>query len=119
MINPFKKWKPKGKIYSFRCTQCGDAFISSHNLDAPLCGNCIQKIKSLDSTVDNEKKCSECGNAGVIYGKDRCYSCYFSFKKNKWFFDPWRDSWFALYSNNKDKLIYVLDCTFPFHVKRQ
>jgi formylmethanofuran dehydrogenase subunit E len=83
MINPFKKWKPKGKIYSFRCSQCGDAFISSHNLDAPLCGTCIQKIKSLDATVDNEKKCSECGNLGVIYGKDRCYSCYFNFNKNK------------------------------------
>jgi len=69
MINPFKKWKPKGKIYSFRCSQCGDAFISSHSLDAPLCGTCIQKIKSLDATVDNEKKCSECGNLGVIYGK--------------------------------------------------
>jgi len=48
-----------------------------------LCDKCIQKIKSLDSTVDNEKKCSECGNSGVIYGKDRCHSCYFSFKKNK------------------------------------
>ena len=81
--NPFRKWKPRGKIYSFRCSQCGDVFISSHNLDAPLCDKCIQKIKSLDSTVDNEKKCSECGNSGVIYGKDRCHSCYFSFKKNK------------------------------------
>jgi predicted RNA-binding Zn-ribbon protein involved in translation (DUF1610 family) len=86
MINPFKKWKPKGKIYSFRCSQCGDAFISSHNLDAPLCGTCIQKIKSLDSTVDNDKKCSECGNVGVIYGKDRCHSCYFNFKKDNWLF---------------------------------
>lgn len=81
--NPFRKWKPKGKIYSFKCTQCGDVFISSHNLEAPLCNKCIQKIKSLDSTVDNEKKCSECGNLGVIYGKDRCHSCYFSFKKTK------------------------------------
>ncbi|MBA2267933.1 MAG: hypothetical protein M3Q77_09395 [Thermoproteota archaeon] len=80
--NPFKKWKPRGKIYSFRCSQCGDVFISSHNLDAPLCDKCIQKIKSLDSTVDNEKECSECGKAGVIYGKDRCHSCYFSFKRN-------------------------------------
>jgi hypothetical protein len=52
-------------------------------LDAPLCGTCIQKIKSLDATVDNEKKCSECGNLGVIYGKDRCYSCYFNFNRNK------------------------------------
>lgn len=79
--NPFRKWKPKGKMYSFRCSQCGDVFLSSHNLDAPLCTKCIQKIKSLDSTVDNEKKCSECGRIGVIYGKDRCHSCYFSFKK--------------------------------------
>lgn len=81
--SPFRKWKPRGKIYSYRCSQCGDVFISSHNLDAPLCDKCIQKIKSLDSTVDNEKKCSECGQFGVIYGKDRCHSCYFSFKKTK------------------------------------
>lgn len=81
--NPFRKWKPKGKMYSFRCSQCGDVFLSSHNLDAPLCNRCIQKIKSLDSTIDNEKKCSECGRIGVIYGKDRCHSCYFSFKKTR------------------------------------
>ena len=63
-MNIFKRWKPKGKMYSLRCFQCGFAFLSSFNLDAPICGKCIQKAKSLDSTIDNEKICTKCGNRG-------------------------------------------------------
>ena len=82
-MNIFKRWKPKGKMYSFRCFQCGSAFLSSFNLDAPICGKRIQKAKSLDSTIDYEKMCLKCGNRGVIYGKEMCYSCYFGFQKNQ------------------------------------
>jgi hypothetical protein len=81
MINIFRGWKPKGKIYSLRCNQCGVGFISSFNLEAPICGKCLQKAKSLDSTIDNEKTCSKCGNIGVIHGKTMCHSCYFGFQK--------------------------------------
>ena len=63
-MNIFKRWKPKGKMYSLRCFQCGSAFLSSFNLDAPICGKCIQKAKSLDSSIDNEKICTKCGNRG-------------------------------------------------------
>ena len=82
-MNIFKRWKPKGKMYSLRCFQCGSAFLSSFNLDAPICGKCIQKAKSLDSTIDNEKICTKCGNSGVIYGKEMCYRCYFGFEKKE------------------------------------
>jgi ribosomal protein L37E len=81
MINIFRRWKPKGRMYSLRCNQCGAGFISSFNLEAPICGKCMQKVKSLDSTIDNEKVCSKCGNGGVIYGKAMCHSCYFGFQK--------------------------------------
>jgi hypothetical protein len=70
-------------MYSLRCNQCGQGFLSSYQLDAPICGNCIQKAKSLDSTIEHEKKCAGCGNHGVIYGKEYCYSCYFGFGKGK------------------------------------
>src|SRR5437763_1554214 len=56
MFNKFKRWKPKGKMYSLRCFQCGSGFLSSFNLEAPICGKCIQKAKSLDSTVDDQIK---------------------------------------------------------------
>jgi hypothetical protein len=82
-MNIFRRWKPKGKMYSFRCFQCGSAFLSSFNLEAPICGKCIQKAKSLDSTIDNEKLCTKCGNRGVIYGKEMCYCCYFGFEKKE------------------------------------
>ena len=82
-VGLFNRWKPKGKMYSLKCTQCGAGFLSSYNLDAPICGKCLQKAKSLDSTVDHDKVCSNCGNAGVIYGKDMCHSCYFGFKKKE------------------------------------
>jgi ribosomal protein L37E len=82
-VNIFKQWKPKGKMYSFRCFQCGSPFLSSFNLEAPICGNCIQKAKSLDSTIDYEKSCSKCGTKGVIYRKEMCHSCYFGFETNK------------------------------------
>jgi hypothetical protein len=55
MINIFKSWKPKGNMYSLRCFQCGDGFLSSFKLEAPICGKCMQKAKSLDSTVEYEK----------------------------------------------------------------
>jgi hypothetical protein len=81
MVNLFKRWKPKGKMYSLRCSQCGSGFLCSFNLDAPICGKCLQKAKSLDSTIDHEKKCIKCGRTGVIYGKQHCYACYFGFEK--------------------------------------
>jgi hypothetical protein len=56
MISIFsRRWKPKGKMYSLRCNQCGAGFLSSFNLEAPICGKCMQKAKSLDSTVEYEK----------------------------------------------------------------
>ena len=83
MINMFRRWKPKGKMYSLRCFQCGDGFISSFNLEAPICGKCMQTAKSLDSTVDYEKLCSKCGKGGVVYGKAMCHSCYFGFEREQ------------------------------------
>jgi ribosomal protein L37E len=80
MISIFRSWKPKGKMYSLRCNQCGSGFLSSFNLEAPICGKCIQKVKSLDST---EKICSKCGSRGVVYGKEMCHSCYFGFEKKE------------------------------------
>ena len=77
----FNRWKPKGKMYSLKCTQCGDGFLSSYALEAPICGTCLQKAKSLDSTIEHDKKCENCGNPGVIYGKTLCHSCYFGFGK--------------------------------------
>jgi hypothetical protein len=74
-------WKPKGKMYSLKCNQCGEGFLSSYALEAPICGKCLQKAKSLDSTIEHEKNCTKCGSAGVIYGKEYCYSCYFNFGK--------------------------------------
>lgn len=74
-------WKPKGKMYSLKCNQCGEGFLSSYALEAPICGKCLQKAKSLDSTIEHEKHCAKCGSAGVIYGKEYCYSCYFNFGK--------------------------------------
>ncbi|HKU49934.1 MAG TPA: hypothetical protein VJP79_08290 [Nitrososphaera sp.] len=79
----FNRWKPKGKMYSLKCTQCGQGFLSSYNLEAPICGKCLQKAKSLDSTIDHDKACENCGNPGVIYGKTLCHSCYFGFKKKE------------------------------------
>jgi hypothetical protein len=70
-------------MYSLKCTQCGAGFLSSYNLEAAICGKCLQKAKSLDSTIDHEKVCSKCGAQGVIYGKEYCYSCYFGFQKKE------------------------------------
>ncbi|MDW0143142.1 MAG: hypothetical protein WA390_06945, partial [Nitrososphaeraceae archaeon] len=67
----FKKWRPKGKMYSLRCNQCGKGFLSSYALEAPVCGKCMQKIKSSDSTIDYDKKCTTCGNLGVIHAKSQ------------------------------------------------
>jgi hypothetical protein len=83
MINIFRRWKPKGKMYSLRCFQCGDGFLTSYNLEAPICGKCMQKAKSLDSTVDYEKECGKCGKRGIIYGKEMCHFCYFGFEKKE------------------------------------
>ena len=77
----FKKWRPKGKMYSLRCNQCGNGFLSSFALEAPVCGRCMQKIKSSDSTIDYDIKCTTCGNMGVIHDKTQCYSCYFRLQK--------------------------------------
>jgi ribosomal protein S27E len=83
MIGLFRRWKPKGKMYSLRCSSCGYAFLSSFDLEAPIYGKCIQKAKSLDSTIDSEHACIKCGNLGVIYGKEMCHSYYFGFEKSK------------------------------------
>ncbi len=79
----FRRWKPKAKVYSLRCFQCGRGFLSSINLEAPICGKCLQKAKSLDSTTDYGKTCGKCGNKGVIYEKELCHSCYFGFKEKE------------------------------------
>jgi ribosomal protein S27AE len=79
----FRNWRPKGKMYSLKCNQCGEGFLSSHQLEAPICGKCLQKAKSLDSTIEHEKQCLTCGAQGVIYGKKYCYSCYFGFGKKQ------------------------------------
>jgi hypothetical protein len=81
MVNLFKRWKPKGKMHSLRWSQCRSGFLCSFNLGAPICGNCLQKAKSLDSTIDNEKECIKCGKTRVTYGKQNCYACYFGFEK--------------------------------------
>ena len=77
MIDFFRRWKPKGKMYSLKCNQCHSGFLSSYDLDAPICGKCLQKVKSLDSTIDQTKNCARCGTTGVMYGKEQCHSCYF------------------------------------------
>lgn len=77
--NIFRRWKPKGSMYSLKCAQCGTGFLSSLKLEAPICGKCLQKVKSLDSTVDQDKRCSNCGKNGVLYGKSMCSQCYFGF----------------------------------------
>jgi hypothetical protein len=79
--NIIRRWKPKGSMYSLKCAQCGKGFLSSLKLDAPICGKCLQKVKSLDSTVDQDRKCSNCGKNGVLYGKTVCHRCYFGFSK--------------------------------------
>ena len=72
-----KTWKPKGKIYSLKCNQCKEGFISNQPMEAPICGSCLQKIKSIDLTVDLEKKCVICGRKGAIYSSNKCNDCYF------------------------------------------
>jgi ribosomal protein L37E len=79
----FRSWKPRGKMYSLKCNQCSEGFLSSYQLEAPICGKCLQKAKSLDSTIEHEKQCLTCGTHGVIYGKEYCYSCYFGFGKKQ------------------------------------
>ena len=83
LMNPFRRWKPKGKMYSLKCSQCGNGFLSSYSLDAPICGSCMQSAKSLDSTIDYETECTTCGNRGVIYSKKQCHSCYFGLGKKQ------------------------------------
>ena len=78
MISKLRRWKQKGKMYSLTCLQCSQSFLSSFSLEAPICGTCLQKAKSLDSTVDYDKICSKCGHEGAIYGKEVCRSCYYS-----------------------------------------
>jgi hypothetical protein len=45
MMKLFRHWKPKGKMYSLRCFQCGSGFLSSFNLEAPICGKCMENCK--------------------------------------------------------------------------
>jgi hypothetical protein len=60
LINPFKKGKPKGKMYSFKGGQCENGILSSSNLDAPICGNCLQT--AVAATMGYDIECSSGGN---------------------------------------------------------
>jgi ribosomal protein L37E len=61
----------------------------------------MQKAKSLDFTVDYENICSKCGIRGVIYGKEKCHSCYFGFEKEEKYSDILQQSENSLESNSK------------------
>jgi len=69
-------WKPKGKMYSLKCNQCGKGFLSSYSMEAPICGYCLQKIKAPKNTVNYGKKCSICGQKGTIDTSDKCSVCF-------------------------------------------
>lgn len=85
VISFFRRGKPKGKMFSLKCNQCGSGFLSSYDLKAPICRKCLQKAKSLDSTIDYDKICTKCGKNGVIYGKRQCHSCYFGLRRTRGF----------------------------------
>ena len=72
-----KMWKPKGKIYSLKCNQCNKGFLSSYSMDAPICGYCLQRVKSLDATINTNDLCRICGKKGTMHSSDKCYNCYF------------------------------------------
>ena len=74
-------------MYSLRCNQCGSGFLSSFNLEAPICGTCMQKAKSLDSTANYEKTCTKCDSRGVIYGKEICHYAILDLKGRKSLYD--------------------------------
>jgi ribosomal protein S27AE len=86
VISIFRRWKPKGKMFSLRCNQCGSGFLSSYDLEAPICGKCLQKAKSSDSTIDYDKVCTKCGNSGVIYGKNNVIPAILDSKEIRRFF---------------------------------
>jgi hypothetical protein len=77
----FRRWKPKGKVYSLRCFQCEHGFLASINLEAPIWDKCMQKAKSLDSDRDYDKICSKGSNKGAIYAKEVHHSCYSDLEK--------------------------------------
>jgi hypothetical protein len=62
MISKLRRWKPKGKMYSLKCLQRGHGFLSSFNIETPICNTCLQKAKSLDSTIDYNKIYSKRGH---------------------------------------------------------
>jgi hypothetical protein len=41
-------------MYSLKCSQCERGFLSSLKLESPICGKCLQRVKSFDSTLDHE-----------------------------------------------------------------
>jgi hypothetical protein len=49
----------------------------AHSMDAPICGHCLQRVKSHDATINTEKHCRVCGKIGTIHSSDKCDSCYF------------------------------------------
>ena len=104
----FRSWKPKGKMYSLKCNQCGEGFLSSYQLEAPICGKCLQKAKSLDSTIEHEKQCLTCSAQGVIYGKQYCYSCYF------WL---WKETENECLSSEEEELYHVTAKDFAHESK--
>jgi hypothetical protein len=36
VISIFRRWKPKGKMFSLKCNQCGSGFLSSYDGSANL-----------------------------------------------------------------------------------
>jgi hypothetical protein len=42
VISILRRWKPKGKMFSLKCNQCGSGFLSSYDLEAPICGKCLK-----------------------------------------------------------------------------
>jgi hypothetical protein len=55
VISIFRRRKPKGKMYSLRCNQCGSGFLSSFNLDAPIC--CRRILHLLQLLQKNLSRC--------------------------------------------------------------
>lgn len=72
----------KRKMYSLRCNQCGKGFLSSFALEAPVCGNCMQKIKSSDSTIDYDKNVTPAVTWELFMQKHNAIHVISNFKSN-------------------------------------
>lgn len=69
-------WKPKGKMYSLKCNQCGNGFLSSYPMEAPICGFCLQKVKSPKTNINYGKRCIICGKKGTVNTSEKCHDCH-------------------------------------------